>query len=69
MASMIEENKWKSFRNSLDKSDRKTFDDMFAISHLYNSVCSYSAKYIRILMLLTYRAADKLRKTSEQTIK
>jgi len=33
IASMIEEEKeWKSFRNSLDKSDRTIFDDMFAIS-------------------------------------
>jgi hypothetical protein len=48
IASMIEENEWKSFRISLDKSERKIFDDMFAISHLYASACSYSAKYIRI---------------------
>ena len=72
IASMMEEKKWKSFRNSLAKSERKIFDDMFAISHLYNSACSYSAKYVRIqpifmsiifhhykqLLQLTYRAAD-----------
>jgi hypothetical protein len=45
---MEEEKELKSFRNSLDKSERKIFDDMFAISHLYNSACSYSAKYVRI---------------------
>ncbi len=68
----MEENEWNSFRNSLDKSERKIFDDMFAISHLYNSACSYSAKYVRIqpifmfiifhhykqLMQLIYKAAD-----------
>jgi hypothetical protein len=48
IASMIEQNEWKPFRNSLDKSERKIFDDMFSISHLYNSACSYSVKYIRI---------------------
>ena len=48
IASIIEEKEWKSFRNSLVKSERKIFDDMFAISHLYNSACSYSAKYVRI---------------------
>ena len=83
IAAVMEENEWKSFRNPLTKSERKIFDDMFTISHLYNSACSYSVKYVRIhpifmsiifhhykrLMLLTYRAADKLRKTSEQTIK
>ena len=48
IAAVMEENEWKSFRNSLAKSDRRKFDDMFAISHLYNSTCSYSAKYVRI---------------------
>jgi hypothetical protein len=48
IASVIEEKEWKSFRNSLNKSERKIFDDMFTISHLYNSACSYSAKYVRI---------------------
>jgi hypothetical protein len=48
IASIIEENEWKSFRNPLDKSDRTIFDDMFAISHLYTSACSYSAKFVRI---------------------
>ena len=37
IASSLEEKEWKSFRNSLDKSDRKIFDDMFLIAHLYNS--------------------------------
>jgi hypothetical protein len=32
----------------LDKSDRKTFDNMFSIAHIYNSACSYAAKPIRI---------------------
>ena len=48
IASIIEEKEWKPFRNLLDKSDRKIFDKMFSISHLYNSACSYSAKPIRI---------------------
>jgi hypothetical protein len=36
IASVMEENNWKSFRKALDKSDRKLFDDMFYIAHLYN---------------------------------
>ena len=28
IASVIEEKEWKSFRNSLDRSDRKKFDQM-----------------------------------------
>jgi len=46
LASVDEEREWKVFRNALDKSDRKVFDEMFSISHLYNSVCSYSANRI-----------------------
>jgi len=37
IASVMEEMEWKSFRNSLDKSDRKKFDQMFSLAHLYNS--------------------------------
>jgi hypothetical protein len=48
IASSIEEKEWKPFRNSLDKSDRKIFDDMFSIAHLYNSASSYATKPIRI---------------------
>jgi hypothetical protein len=31
IASMMEEKEWKVFRKSLNKSDRKVFDNMFAI--------------------------------------
>jgi hypothetical protein len=48
LASGEEEREWKVFRNALDKSDRKIFDEMFSISHLYNSVCFYAANLKRI---------------------
>jgi hypothetical protein len=48
IASVMEKEEWRSFRKALDKEDRKVFDDMFAISILYNSASVYSAKYIRI---------------------
>src|ERR671910_2035375 len=48
IASVMEKEEWKSFRKALDKEDRKVFDDMFAISILYNSASAYSAKYVRI---------------------
>ena len=35
LASVEEEREWKVFRNALDKSDRKLFDEMFSISHLF----------------------------------
>jgi hypothetical protein len=48
IASIIEENEWRLFRKRLDKSDRKIFDKLFSIAHMYNSACSYSANPIRI---------------------
>ena len=48
IASIQEEKEWKKFRQALDKSDRKIFDNMFSIAHLYNSACSYAANPIRI---------------------
>jgi hypothetical protein len=48
LASVEEQREWKVFRNVLDKSDRKIFDAMFSISHLYNSACSYAANPIRV---------------------
>jgi hypothetical protein len=48
IASMMEQNEWKVFHKSLNKSDRKVFDNMFDIAHLYNSACSYAANPIRI---------------------
>src|SRR5215831_4219174 len=47
IASVMEEKEWKPFRNSLDKSDRKKFDQMFSIAHMYNSASSYAAKPVR----------------------
>ena len=44
----MEEKELNIFRNSLDKSDRKIFDKMFSIAHLYNSACSHTANPIRI---------------------
>ena len=44
----MEKEEWKCFRKTLDKKDRKIFDDTFDTSILYNSACVYSAKYVRI---------------------
>jgi len=41
----LEEREWKVFRNALDKSDRKIFDEMFSISH-------YTTQHARILPIL-----------------
>jgi len=52
LASVEEQKDWKEFRQVLDKSDKKTFDDMFSIAHLYNSACYFAAKPIRIHQFL-----------------
>ena len=48
IASVEERKEWKGFRQALDKSDRKRFDAMFDIAHLYNSASSYAVRPIRI---------------------
>jgi len=69
LASIEEERQWKVFRNALDKSDRKIFDEMFSISHLYNSTCSYAANPIRlwpIFMSIIFHHYKKLMTLSKQ---
>ena len=48
MATVEELKEWREFRNSLNKSDRKLFDRMYATCHLYNSACMCAANPIRI---------------------
>jgi hypothetical protein len=53
VASVVEEKEWKPFRDSLDKSNRKKFDEMFSIVHLYNSASSHAANPIQIQPIYT----------------
>jgi hypothetical protein len=48
----MEKEDWKSFRNALDKSDRKKFDEMWDIPRLYTSACSYSVQPVRLYPIL-----------------
>jgi hypothetical protein len=48
IALAMEEAEWKPFRNALDKSDRKKFDEMFDIPRLYISACSYAVQPVRL---------------------
>ena len=50
---MTEERKWWSFRCNLGKKDRKLFDEMFAISRLYNSACSNCVRPVVVSCVLT----------------
>jgi hypothetical protein len=72
MASVEEQKEWKEFRQALDKSDRKTFDNMFSIAHLYNSASSYAAKPIRIqpiFMSIIFHHYKQLMEIKEQVDK
>jgi hypothetical protein len=52
IAIAMEEAEWKPFRNALDRSDRKKFDDMFDIPRLYISACSYAVQRVRLYPIL-----------------
>jgi hypothetical protein len=44
----MEKEESKSFRNDLDKSDRKKFDEMWDIPRLYASTCSNSCQLVSL---------------------
>ncbi|MEW6603126.1 MAG: hypothetical protein AB1351_00370 [Thermoproteota archaeon] len=69
LALVEEEQEWKSFRNALDKNDRKEFDSMFADIRLYISACSYATKPVRVqpvLMTLAFHHYKQLTKMAER---
>ena len=69
IALAMEKEEWKPFRNALDKSDRKKFDEMFDIPRFYISACSYSVQYIRlhpILMSILFHHYKELTECIEQ---
>ena len=43
---------WKSFRNALDKSEQKSFDEMWDIPQLYMSACSNSVQLVPLHPLI-----------------
>jgi hypothetical protein len=52
IALAMEKEEWKPFRNALDKSDRKKFDDMWDLPKWYISACSNSVQYVRLHPIL-----------------
>jgi hypothetical protein len=52
IALAMEQAEWKPFRNALDKSDRKKFDEMWDIPRCYISACSNSVQYVRLHPIL-----------------
>lgn len=43
-----EKSEWRDYRKHLAHSERKDFDDIFAISRLYISACSGAVSLVRI---------------------
>jgi hypothetical protein len=52
IASEIEIWKWRTFRKTLDKQDRKIFDDMLSIAHLYNAAGTMACRPVLIHTIL-----------------
>ena len=69
IASVDEQKEWKEFRKGLDKQERKIFDNIFSVGHLFNSACSYAAKPIRIqpiFMSVVFHHYKRLLKLKEE---
>ena len=52
ISSIMEERKWKQFRNLLDKEDKKIFDEMFLLARLYNTASYQCVRPVRIQAIL-----------------
>jgi hypothetical protein len=52
IASEIEIWKWRSFREALDKQDRRKFDEMLSIPRFYNSAGTMACRPILIHLIL-----------------
>lgn len=71
IASERERRKWKPFREQLDKSERKVFDEMMLISRLYNVAGVGSCKPVLlhpILMSIIFEHYKQLSKIESQDI-
>jgi len=52
IASEMERWKWRPFRHVLDKKDRKTFDEMFSYSRLYNAAGTMACRPVLVHVIL-----------------
>ena len=71
IASEIEILKWRPSRKLLDKQDRKKFDDMLSIPHLYTVAGTMAARPVLIhviLMSIIFEHYKQLRKILNETI-
>ena len=68
----MEKADWKTFRNALDKSERKDFDDMFDIPRLYLLACSNSVQLVPlhpIIMSILFHHYKKLAEITSEVEK
>ena len=52
IASGMERSKWRPFRHSLDKQDRKKFDEMLPIPRLYTAAGTMTCRLVLIHVIL-----------------
>ena len=67
-----EKEEWKIFRDQLDKSERKTFDEMMSFSRLYNVAGVGSCKPVilhPIVMSIIFDHYKQLKKIRKNEIK
>jgi hypothetical protein len=66
---MEEKEEWKPFRNALDKSDRKKFDEMWDLPKWYISACFNSVQYVRlhpiVMSILLYDFKELIKSIEE----
>jgi hypothetical protein len=68
LASERERRKWKIFRQELDKSERKMFDEMMSYSRLYNAAGVTACKPVLIqpiLMSIVFEHYKQLKKLED----
>ncbi len=72
LASERERRKWKIFRDELDKSERKKFDEMMSYSRLYNAAGVMACKPVLLHPVLMsiifehYKQLDTIQRSVEK---
>ena len=69
LASDREKRKWRIFREQLDKSERKVFDEMMSYSRLYNAAGVVACKPVLlqpILMSIIFKHYKQLKKIESE---
>jgi hypothetical protein len=68
IAAEIERTKWKQFRSSLDKKDRKMFDEMYDCVKLHNTACLMACRPVvihAVLMSIIFEHYKQLKSLQE----